>query len=147
MLAPAEKILEIPILATEQNPARLGPTDKKITQYIDQYFSKTCFNAAGIDSLRTTLQQKHNAKKTQLIMAGCETHICVLQSALGFIELGYDVFIVADACGSRKEENHSAALFRLQNEKCKIVTTEMVLFEWLCDAAHPKFKEIQQLIK
>jgi len=82
-----------------------------------------------------------------VVVAGCETHVCVLQTALELLEADFDVWVVTDACGSRTERNRDAAFDRLAAAGCELVTTEMVLFEWLRDAAHPKFREVHALIR
>ena len=80
-------------------------------------------------------------------MFGIETHICVLQTAFDLLNNSYEVFVVQDASGSRTNENHETALERLKQNGAQIVTSEMVLFELLKNSKHPKFKEVQALIK
>ena len=82
-----------------------------------------------------------------VVIAGCETHVCLLQSALLLLEADWDVWVVQDACGSRTERNRDAAYDRLAAAGCELVTTEMVGFEWLRDCQHPQFKAWQGLIK
>ncbi|HEX5452212.1 MAG TPA: isochorismatase family protein, partial [Stellaceae bacterium] len=79
--------------------------------------------------------------------AGCETHVCVLQTALGLLAAGRRVAMVRDAVGSRRAESKEAALRRLERHGAEIVTTEMVAFEWLATAEHPRFRDIVRLIK
>ncbi len=81
------------------------------------------------------------------VVTGCEAHICVLQTVLGLLEAGRRVTVVADAVGSRKTENRDAALARMAAHGAEIVTTEMVVFEWLGTARHPRFREVVRLIK
>ena len=85
--------------------------------------------------------------KRQVILFGIETHICVLQTAFDLLNLGYEVFVVKDACGSRSDENKNVALARLAQAGAQILTTEMVLFELLKSSKNEHFKEIQSLIK
>ena len=80
-------------------------------------------------------------------MAGAEAHVCVLQTVLGLVAARHRVLVVADAVGSRKPADKAFALDRLQRHGVEIVTTEMVLFEWLRDSMHPRFREVQQLIR
>jgi hypothetical protein len=82
-----------------------------------------------------------------LVLAGCETHVCLLQTALDLLEQEWDVCVVTDACGSRTERNRDAALDRLAGAGCELVTTEMVGFEWLRDCSHPRFKDWLGLIR
>ncbi|HZY15848.1 MAG TPA: isochorismatase family protein, partial [Ramlibacter sp.] len=85
--------------------------------------------------------------RESLVLAGCEAHVCLLQTALGLLEQEQEVWVVTDACGSRSERNRDAAFDRLAGAGAELVTTEMVAFEWLRDAGHPRFREILELIK
>ena len=80
-------------------------------------------------------------------MAGCEAHVCLLQTALGLLRAGLSVWVVANACGSRRASDHAAAMARLSNAGATIVTHEMVAFEWLHHCEHPRFREVLALIK
>jgi nicotinamidase-related amidase len=82
-----------------------------------------------------------------VVLAGVEAHVCLLQTALELLEEEMDVWVVTDACSSRTERNRDAAFDRLAGAGVELVTTEMVLFEWLRTAEHPHFKEMQVLIK
>ena len=84
---------------------------------------------------------------TSIVLAGCEAHVCLLQTALELLDDEFEVWVVTDACGSRTERDRDAAFDRLAGAGCELVTTEMVLFEWLRTAEHPAFKEVQALIK
>ena len=86
-------------------------------------------------------------EKTEVILFGIETHICVSQTANTLAELGYDVSIVSDACSSRSYDEHLAGLNRMKENGAHILTAETILFEWLRTSKHPKFKEVQNLIK
>jgi nicotinamidase-related amidase len=82
-----------------------------------------------------------------MVLAGCEAHVCLLQTALGLLEEELEVWVVTDACGSRSERNRDAAFDRLAGAGAELVTTEMVAFEWLRDAEHPRFKDVLDLLK
>jgi len=82
-----------------------------------------------------------------IVIAGCEAHVCLLQTALDLLEDEFDVWVVTDACTSRTERNRDAAFDRLAGAGAELVTTEMVGFEWLRSAEHPEFKYWQSLIK
>jgi nicotinamidase-related amidase len=82
-----------------------------------------------------------------VVIAGCEAHVCVLQTALGLIERSRTVFVVSDAIGSRRAESKERAIARMERCRAEIVTAEMVVFEWLGSADHPRFKEVVGLIK
>ena len=82
-----------------------------------------------------------------IVIAGCEAHVCLLQTALDLLEDEFDVWVVTDACSSRLESNRDAAFDRLAGNGAELVTTEMVAFEWLQSADHPTFKDMLALIK
>lgn len=145
--AKAASILELPVIITEQYPVGLGST---IDEIIDaaptdtKYFEKNTFSAIDNPEIMELLR---TSRKKQVILFGIETHICVSQTAIALTELGYDVFVVSDACSSRKEVEFIAGLDRMKEHGVHIITTEILLFEWLRGSKHPKFKEIQSLIK
>jgi nicotinamidase-related amidase len=83
----------------------------------------------------------------QIVVAGTEAHVCVLQTALGLIVKGYEIFLVADAVGSRRDRDRELAVDRLRSAGCRIVSSEMVVFEWVKIAATDEFRAILSLIK
>ncbi|MBT6266582.1 MAG: isochorismatase family protein, partial [Tateyamaria sp.] len=85
--------------------------------------------------------------RRQVVLTGMEAHICVVQTAFGLVEEGFEVFFVSDATASRTLENEAACLVRLSTIGVSIVTTEMVIFEWLGNASADAFKDILTLIK
>jgi len=85
--------------------------------------------------------------RSDLVVAGCETHVCVLQTALGLIEAGRRVWLVRDAVGSRRAESKETAIRRLERNGAEIVTVEMVVFEWLQTAEHPRFRDGLALVR
>lgn len=141
-LQQAAKILNIPVLFTEQNPKGLGPTTDRLAVPEGSLFTKMTFACCKTGSFREMLQGKD-----QIVVAGSEAHVCVLQTVLGLLEWEKRVFVLSDAVGSRTPENKQAGINRMQQNGAEIVTTEMVLFEWLESAENPKFKSILQLIK
>lgn len=143
LLAAAEA-LEVPVVATEQNPKGLGPTVPELTRADGAHsvVEKMCFDACGATGLVGALPAGHH-----VVLAGCEAHVCVLQTALGLLDRSRRVYVVADAIGSRRSENKEAALRRLDRAGAEIVTTEMVIFEWLGTAEDPNFKAVTALIK
>jgi len=139
-------ILGVPALLCEQYPKGIGATVASLQDLMpkDGPIEKSTFSCAS-DSV---FQDRFKAlNKTQAVICGIETHVCVLQSALELLADGVDVFVVEDATASRTRENHAAALNRIRGEGGRIVTLEMVLFEWLKKAGTPEFKQISQLIK
>ena len=173
-LARCAQNLRVPVFGTEQNPDKLGATMPELHGAINdcqgRILAKMSFSACPdglVDWLRPPQRQGHaggNARslprhlqkaapqvdrpaRNSIVMAGCETHVCLLQTALELLEQEFEVWVVTDACGSRTERNRDAAFDRLAGNGVELVTTEMVAFEWLRSAEHPMFKPVQALIK
>ena len=147
IVAEAAKILGIPVVVTEQYPKGLGNTIPAVKDALaedTEIFEKTAFSALNNEEILEAIQ-KHN--KIQILIFGIETHICVSQTTAAFRELGYEVSVIKDACGSRAEEEYLTGLERMKDNGAYIITTEIALFEWLKGAKHPNFKAVQALIK
>ena len=142
-LAQAARMLDVPVRATEQYPAGLGPTVKQLAAYPEAVLAKTMFSALDDPDFPALLP----IGSSEVIIAGCEAHVCVLQTALGLLTEGHRVVIVADAIGSRDPADKALAIDRARQDGAEIVTSEMVLFEWLRDSRHPRFREVQRLLK
>ena len=142
-LAEAARLLEVPIRATEQYPAGLGPTVPALAGYPQAVLTKTAFSATADPGFAALLPPG----VSQIVVAGCEAHVCVLQTVLGLLPRGHRVLVAADAVGSRDPDDREAAIARARQHGAEIVTSEMVLFEWLRDARHPRFREVQKLLK
>lgn len=138
--------LEIPVLLTEQYPQGLGPTVPEIANASASLptFEKMHF-ACMEDQKFATAFRALNRK--QAIITGMEAHICVMQTAAKLMDENFEVFVVTDATSSRTLDSEKACLDRLQAIGAGIVTTEMVVFEWLGRAGTPAFKELLPLIK
>ena len=143
LLAGAARLLGVPTLVTEQNPAGLGHSVPELAPYVLDVVAKRYFSAARSPGFFARLPA---GRKTVLI-AGAEAHVCVLQTALGLANAGYRVGIVSDAIGSRRPSDKESALRRLQAHGVEVVTTEMVVFEWLDTCDVPDFKAAMVLIK
>jgi nicotinamidase-related amidase len=91
--------------------------------------------------------QPESQERKTIVLAGCEAHICLMQTALDLLEDEFDVWVVTDACSSRTERNRDAAYDRLAGAGAELVTAEMVAFEWVRSAEHPDFKLLQSLFK
>lgn len=167
-LAKLANLMQVPVWGTEQNPSRLGPNASELRALCDQTLSKMSFSAAEdglIDLLRPPVrkQQGGNARslpkhlqkpaapaepeRPSIIIAGCEAHVCLLQTALQLLEEEIEVWVVTDACSSRTERNRDAAFDRLAGAGAELVTTEMVAFEWIRSCEHPAFKQMLELVK
>lgn len=168
-LARMAAIFEVPCFATEQNPSKLGETLPELkAALLDakvRWLAKMQFSAVeeglgewlrppakpvqgNARSLPKHLQKPAaGAERETIVLAGCEAHVCLLQTALDLLEDEFDVWVVTDACSSRSERNRDAAFDRLAGAGVELVTTEMVAFEWLRSAEHPRFRDVQALIK
>ena len=136
------KLLEIPIIGTQQIPKNIGPYIEDVNQYCDKTLQKEHFNACR-DGLIGVLP----LNRPEIILAGCETHICVLQTALGLLDAEYSVTVIVDAVGSRSVGDRNAALARLEKSGAVLVTTELLAYEWLNSSKSPPFKEALEIIK
>jgi nicotinamidase-related amidase len=142
-LAEAARLLDVPICATEQNPAGLGPVVAPLAAYPQNVVAKTAFSATGAPGFATLLPPGTD----EVVVGGCEAHVCVLQTVLGLLADGRRAVVVTDAIGSRDPADAAAAVDRMARHGAEVVTSEMVLFEWLGDAAHPRFREVQKLLR
>jgi nicotinamidase-related amidase len=160
------KLMAVPVWGTEQNPSKLGANAAEIKALCDQTLSKMHFSGVeeglgewlrppakpqggNARSLPKHLQKpptNPDARNT-VVIAGCEAHVCLLQTALHLLEDEFDVWVVTDACSSRTERNRDAAFDRLAGAGAELVTTEMVAFEWLRTAEHADFREALALVK
>ncbi|HVJ32737.1 MAG TPA: hydrolase [Terriglobia bacterium] len=145
ILLAAARAMKVPVIASEQYPAGLGRTVQEIGGQLQpgEIVEKTEFSCYANPKLRLRL----DTGPTQLVLAGVEAHVCVLQTALDLLDAGRRVFIVADATSSRRAESKSIALQRLAAAGAVIVTAEMVLFEWLRQSDRPEFKTLSRLIR
>jgi nicotinamidase-related amidase len=143
LLAAAEE-LRVPVVSTEQNPKGLGPTVADLARPEEAHpvIAKMSFDSCRAPGVMDALPAGHH-----IVVAGCEAHVCVLQTALGLLDRSRKVYVVADAIGSRRPESKQAALGRLERAGAEIVTTEMVVFEWLGSASDPHFKSVIALVK
>ncbi len=165
-LAQAAQWMQVPVWGTEQNPSRLGENAPELRALCQRTLAKMQFGAleeglgewlrppskapaGNARSLPKHLQKPAQAvvSRDSIVLAGCEAHVCLLQTALQLLEDEFDVWVVTDACSSRTERNRDAAYDRLASAGAELVTTEMVLFEWLRSAEHAQFKALQGLIK
>ncbi len=144
-LIEAAGVLNIYRLFTEQNPLKLGATIRSLTNNLgSDIFTKMTFSALGNSELEERLE---SCQIKKAYLAGVETHICIMQTAIDLINRGYKVYVVADAVGARKPLDHQIGLKRLEQEGAIITTTESVLFEWCLTAERAEFKEISRLAK
>jgi len=168
-LAQLAELLHVPTSATEQNPSKLGSSVPELAVVLARMGARTLgkmqFSAVeeglgewlrpppkpvqgNARSLPKHLQKpvSSGSERGTIVLAGCEAHVCLLQTALDLLEDEFEVWVVTDACSSRTERNRDAAFDRLAGAGVELVTTEMVLFEWIRSAEHPAFKEARTLI-
>jgi len=137
--------LGVPIVFTEQNPAGLGPTVPPVAELLaGEPITKMTFSCCGEPGF---LEAIESTGRNQLLLAGIEAHVCVCQTALGLLDRGYEVFVVADAIGSRAASNKAVALDRMTAAGTTMVSVEMALFELLETADRPAFREILRIVK
>jgi nicotinamidase-related amidase len=157
------QLLDVPVWGTEENPQGLGQNPPELRALCRKTLAKMSFSAAEglLELLRPPVRPQGNARslpkhlqkaaapaqRDSVVLAGCEAHVCLMQTALELLNEEFDVWVVTDACGSRTERNRDAAFDRLAGAGCELVTTEMVAFEWLRSAEHPAFEEVLRLIK
>lgn len=166
-LAELASALGLPVWGTEQNPSKLGEMPPEIRRHCRQVLAKMQFSAVeeglgewlqpeppqaprgNARSLPRHLQKPQSATQDRksIVLAGCEAHICLMQTALDLLEDEFEVWVVTDACTSRTERNRDAAYDRLAGAGAELVTAEMVAFEWVRSAEHPDFKLLQHLFK
>ena len=176
-LARMAQVMQVPVWGTEQTPDKLGSNVDAVRAAMEAAGAKTLVKAhfsAVADGLGDWLrppvrkpaqgdQIRGNARslpkhlqraapepdegRSTIVIAGCEAHVCLMQTALDLLDDEFEVWVVTDACSSRSERNRDAAFDRLAGNGAELVTTEMVAFEWLRTAEHEAFKEILGLVK
>ena len=136
--------LGLPRLAARQYPKGLGVSIAEIRPYFDGYCDKTTFSCCGSEAL---LGQLQNSGRKNIIIAGVEAHICVLQTVIDLKAYGFLPVVTADAIGSRREGDYRIALRRMEQEGAVLTTVESILFELCRQAGSEAFKTISRLVK
>lgn len=144
-LAEAAKVCGVPIQITEQYPQGLGLTVSTLQGFAADRPAKKRFSAAEALALPSAVED--STQRDQIILAGMETHVCVLQTAFDLLALGYHVTIAADAVCSRRETDHQVAIQRLRDSGVTVATTESIAFEWLETADAAEFRALSALAK
>lgn len=145
-LLEAAQQLGVPAFAAEHCAGSIGPVVPEIRNATvpPSFFAKTHFSCTAEPGIIDLLRE---ARRPQVILAGIECHVCVLQTAFGLREAGFEVFLAADAASSRTPANHLAAVERMRAGGIHAVTTEMVIFEWLHRAGTDDFRALLPLIR
>ncbi len=145
ILLETAKELGIPVLATEQYPRGLGETLPEIREKLSgPAMEKMSFSCCGDGPF---IDRLNELRRTQVIVAGMETHVCVLQTVLDLLEQGLYVHVVGDAVMSRKEENRKLGLDMAASAGAVITSTETAMFQLLKLAGTDEFKRLSKLVK
>lgn len=146
LLADIARALRVPVLGTEQNPQGLGPNLAAVRERCASTLAKMHFDACD-DGLLHALPLRAGAAPSEVVIAGCEAHVCLMQTALGLLRAGHRVWVVEPACGARNAANKALAMSRLQAAGATLVSVEMVAFEWMRTCRHEDFKTVLGLLK
>jgi hypothetical protein len=171
LVADAARLLGIPVVGTEQNPQGLGPNVGAIRERCAVTLAKSHFDACA-DGLLPALRRERECERgpghpgasgereeaarpngaapaspLQVVIAGCEAHVCLMQTALGLLRAGHPLWVVEAACGSRRRSDRRLGLQRLHDAGAILASPEMVLFEWLRESGHPRFRDVLGLVK
>jgi len=146
ILIKAAKILNIPIIWSQQQPKAIGVTVPRIANLLagNEPIDKASFSCCGEEKFNDRLSA---LGRRQVLLCGIEAHVCIYQTAVDLRNKGYHVSVVVDAVSSRTLQNKQTAIDRMKTIGANISSTEMALFELLKTAEHPQFKQIAKLIK
>ncbi len=145
ILLEMSKILDIPVIITEQYPKGLGKTIKEIKKFVNNKpVEKITFDSFLNNEFEKTLK---NTGRKNILLCGIETHICILQTALSGLKKGYNIHLICDATGSRDINNYKIAINRLLNAGAILTSTEIALFQLVKSSKTSAFKKLLQLIK
>jgi nicotinamidase-related amidase len=145
-LVKGARILGLPILWTEQNPKGLGSTLPEVSDLITdlQPITKLSFSCCGEQQF---MDQLKPLNRRQALVAGIESHVCVYQTVVDLVGMGYEVQVVADAVSSRTLENKAVGLERCKELGASVTSTETALFELLRVAEGDRFKQMLKVVK
>jgi nicotinamidase-related amidase len=145
-LIEACKLLEVPMLLTEQYPQGMGPTDPQILEVLDDKstIEKLSFSCCGAEDFNRRVSE---FGRKQMVVIGIEAHICVLQTVHDLLHRGYLAYVPYDAVSSRKEQDCRNARDRIRQAGAIVGSVESAVFELLENAGTPVFKRISKLIK
>ena len=140
------KLLDIPMIITEQRPEKLGPTVPELANLITGIapITKVSFSCCG----NTTFIETLNAlNRKQILVAGIETHVCVYQTVVDLIQFDFEVYVIADAVSARANINHLYGLDRMKSEGAILSTAELALFECIRTSSDERFREMIKIVK
>jgi len=138
------KVLDVPVVASEQYPQGLGPTVAELAARLEHRPAKLSFSCRELPELFADLRQRNIEK---VLVCGIETHVCIQQTVLDLLSDGWRVYVAVDAVGSRHDLDHQTALRRMESSGAVLTTTESALFEWCQAAGTPEFKQISRIVR
>lgn len=138
------RALHMPVWATEQYPQGLGPTTAAIAELIPDRPAKTTFHCCAVPQF---LEQLYGRNIRHVTVVGIEAHVCIAQTALELLDMGFRVQVPADAVASRHKIDWEFGLRRLEQAGAVVTTTESALFEWTERSDRAEFKAISEIVK
>ncbi|MBI5050353.1 MAG: hydrolase [Nitrospirae bacterium] len=140
------RLFNLPVILTEQFPKMLGTTIPEVKKVLSLYdpLQKMAFDCCDVEPFNDRLQ---SAGLENIILAGVETHICILQTCSSLLERGYNVHVPQDAVDSRTEENWHVGIELMKKAGAVITSAETVIFQMLRTAGTEEFKEMLKIIK
>jgi nicotinamidase-related amidase len=138
------RLLSVPVMATEQYPKGLGPTVAALAERLPERPQKLAFSSCALASVPDGFRR---LGRSRIILAGIESHVCVLNTALDLLAADFRVYLPVDALASRFAIDHETALRRLEKVGAILTTVETVLFEMTGGADHPQFKKVSALVR
>ena len=138
------RLAGLPVAATEQYPRGLGPTVPELARRLPERLDKVAFSCCAVPAV---VEGFSRAARTKVVVAGIESHVCVLHTVLDLLAANYRVFVAADSVGSRYAVDHEYALRRLEQAGAVLTTAETCVFEWVGGADHAAFRKVSQLVQ
>lgn len=134
------QLVDVPVLGSEQYPQGVGPTTDELKALLpaEDFIGKTFFSCADSPECSARIEAMD---REEIVICGMESHACVMQSALRLLEQGKKVYVVADAISARNPVDTELAIARMREEGVKIVSREMVGFEWMMRSDLPEFRD------
>lgn len=142
-LVQVARTLDVPVVATEQYPSRMGSTHERLLPLLDQPVGKMEFSCASCSALSEVVQ----GDPGQIVIVGIETHICVSQTAHDLLRNGIEVAVCPDAVSARTLDRHKLGMERIRDAGAVPAHSESIAYEWMRSAEHPKFREVLKAVK
>ena len=141
------KLFGVPVAATEQYAKGLGPTVPELRSLLSDVAIPDKVRFSAVEALGWGFAAERTDDRFKVVVAGIEAHVCVMQTVLDLLAHGYQVYVAADAIGSRAKADWKFALRRMSGSGAVITTTEAILFEWCEAAGSPEFKKLSKWLK